>query len=81
MHLFGIEVTERLTNIFKHQFRWFFAVHTSHQALLFVMVNDWHGLAMENGEPFFQRVNVVIGSTSATVQATIDAHTVRTFKE
>lgn len=80
-HLFGIIIVERLTHIFKHQFRWFFTIHTSHQIVLLIMVNDWHGFRIENIEALFQRLDIIIRAASATAQATINANAIGTFEE
>lgn len=79
--LVGIVIIERLLNIVKDQLWWLLTIHTAHQILLFVIVNDWHRFRMEHVEALFQRINIVIGSSSATAQASIDTHTIGAFKE
>lgn len=36
---------------------------------------------MKHVETFFQRINIIIGSSNAAAQASVDAHTIRTFEE
>lgn len=79
--LFGIIIIERLLNSLENQLWWLFAVHTAHQILLFIIINNWHCLRMENVEAFFQRINIIIGSSNTPAQASVNAYTIGTFKE